>query len=481
METFKIMLGAILLVYILGMLGLSFILRKRAKGLAGFLVAKRKLPVLFTSLSLSASIIGASMTFIAVGKVYMYGLSGIWFTLGPAFFLIIMGVFIARKVRETRALTLSDLVGKMFDTKTRVASGVLIVLAEIAWISLLAQTTQLMLVMFLGLPEGWAMFFSLAFFTVYTLFAGKVADAYTDAAQIVIMGIMVAILVPAVLMKGDISDVAAPDWKTVGGALSPIQIIAMFLLLGLSYLVGPDVYSAILSARSKEVARTSAIIGGCIILTWGIIMAFLGLMGTVIVPGVDPAASGSIIIRLIYACVTVDILRAIVVAGIIAVLMSSIDTTLLTGSSVLANDIVGPIAEMFPQLSEPRRKQLILYSTKGGIVWLAILAFVVGLWIDNLIDTLTLAYTVFVSGMILPVVAGLFKKYTRVTSWGAVAGLVCGGGVALVWLKIIEKGLVDLTPNDTALFMGLGACLVAMAAGSAIEHLLYRKADEEEE
>jgi len=474
------MLGAILLVYILGMLGLSFILRKRAKGLAGFLVAKRKLPVLFTSLSLSASIIGASMTFIAVGKVYVYGLSGIWFTLGPAFFLIIMGVFIARKVRETRALTLSDLVGKMFDTRTRVASGVLIVMAEIAWISLLAQTTQLMLVMFLGLPEGWAMFFSLAFFTVYTLFAGKVADAYTDAAQIVIMAIMVVILVPAVLMKGEVTEIHVDNWKIVGGALSPIQIIAMFLLLGLSYLVGPDVYSAILSARSKKVARTSAIIGGFIILTWGIVMAFLGLMGTVIVPGVDAGASGSIIIRLIYACVTVDILRAVVVAGIIAVLMSSIDTTLLTGSSVLANDIVGPLVESFKPLSEPRRKQLVLYSTKGGIVWLAILAFVVGLWIDNIIDTLTLAYTVFVSGMILPVVAGLFKEKTKVTSWGAVAGLVAGGSVSLIWLKIVEKSLMDLTPNDTALFLGLGSCLAAMVIGSVIEHLVRKKPCDED-
>jgi SSS family solute:Na+ symporter len=357
-----------------------------------------------------------------------------------------------------------------------VASGVLIVLTEIAWISLLAQTTQVMLVVFLGLPDGWAMFLSLAFFTLYALLAGKVADAYTDAVQFLLMVLMVAILVPAVLLKagGDMSTLGGNDLKLVGGSLSPLQIIAMFLLLGLSYLVGPDVYSAILSARSEKAARTSALLGAFLILGWGVVMAVLGLGAIVIFPDLSPSAYKSVIVMLIMVCVSNNILRAIVVGGIIAVLMSSIDTTLLTGSSILANDIVGPIAERFPQLNEPRRRQLILYSTKGGIVWLAILAFVVGLWIDDILETLQLAYTVFVSGMILPVVAGLFRKYTKVTSWGAVAGLVCGGGVALVWLKIIEKEMFDLSANDTSLFLGLGSCLVAMVVITIISLLLKK-------
>ncbi len=475
MDTFKLVLWIFLGVYIAGMLGLSVLLRKRASGLTGFLVAKRKLPMLLTSLSLSASILGASMTFIAVGKVYSYGLSGMWFTLGPAFFLLIMGIFIAKKVRRTKALTLSDLVGKMFDTKTRVASGVLIVLAEIAWISLLAQTTQLMLVMFLGLPEGWAMFLSLAFFTAYTLLAGKVADAYTDAVQAGLMLLMVVILVPAAILKGGggVAEIPTESWKIVGGALSPIQIIAMFLLLGLSYLVGPDVYAAILSAKSEKTAARSAMLGAGMIFFWGLVMAVLGMLGIAIIPGVAPEASGSIIIRLIYACVTNNVLRGIVVAGIIAVLMSSIDTTLLTGSSVLANDIIGPISEK-AGMSGPRTRQLVLYSARGGVVVLAVIAFVIGLWIDNIIDTLTLAYTVFVSGMILPVIAGLFKEKTKVTSWGAVAGLIAGGVVSLVWLKVIEKGLLDLSANDTALFLGLGACLAGIICGTVVQRLMNK-------
>jgi SSS family solute:Na+ symporter len=474
-ETFEVILWVFLGIYIAGMLGLSFILRKRATGLTGFLVAKRKLPVLFTSVSLAASILGASMTFIAVGKVYSYGLSGMWFTLGPAFFLLIMGIFIAKKVRETKALTLSDLIGKMFDTKTRIASAVLIVLAEIAWISLLAQTTQLMLVMFLGLPEGWAMFLALAFFTAYTLIAGKVADAYTDVVQFVLMLVLVGILVITALMKGgsDVTDLPVDSWKIVGGPISPIQIIAMFLLLGLSYLVGPDVYAAILSAKSEKTAQRSGMIGAGIILFWGIVMGILGMLGSVIVPGVAPEAAGSVIIRLIYVCVENDILRAVVVGGMIAVLMSSIDTTLLTGSSVLANDIIGPISSRFG-FEGPRQRQLILYTAKGGVVWLAIFAFIVGLWIDNIIDTLTLAYTVFVSGMILPVLAGLFKEKTKVTSWGAFTGLAAGGGVSLVWLKIIEKGLLDLSPNDTALFLGLLACIMGIVTGTVLQRLLKK-------
>jgi len=414
MDTFETMLAGFLLFYVLGILILGFIVRKRAEGLSGFLVAKRKLPTLFTTLSLSASILGASMTFISIGLVYSNGLSGMWFTLGPAVFLFIMGVFLAKKIRKSKALTLSDLIGQMFDTKTRVVSAFLVVFAEIAWVALLALTAQGMLVFFLGMSETWSLVLILVVFTLYTFIAGKVADAYTDVIQFIMMVAMIAILLVVTLQRDTTTSISGDQLNLFGGGLSLTQIIGFFLLLGLPYLVGPDVYSAILSAKSEKVARRSAIFGSAIILGWGAVMAILGLLGYAIL---GPNASPNSVIVVLIFLVENPALKAFLVGGLIAVLMSSLDTTLLTGSSTISNDIFGPIYEKVVKPDEKTKDKVLLYVAKGSAVFLALAAFGIAMWYQDIVDTLKLAYTVFVSGMILPVVAGLFKKQTKVTTW----------------------------------------------------------------
>ena len=40
----------------------------------------------------------------------------------------------------------------------------------------------------------------------------------------------------------------------------------------------------------------------------------------------------------------------------------------------------------------------------------------------------------FTSGLTFPILFGFYKKKTKVTSFGALMSLVCGGGISLVWL-----------------------------------------------
>ncbi len=466
-------LAIFLCVYVSGILVLGFYLRKRAQGLSGFLVARRKLSLTLTTLSLTASIIGASMTITAVSNFHEMGLSAIWFILGPSFFLLLMGLLLAERIRRTRALTLPDLVEKIFSTKAKIVTSILVIIAEILWIAVLVTASRDILNAFLGISPKAALIGSMAVFSLYTLLAGKVADAYSDAIQAVMMALMAFTLVIAISMSDGFNPGAIESTRlNIFYNHTPISLFSMLLLLGLSYLVGPDVYSAILSARSERIAKRSAVIGAGIIAFWGLIMAFIGVMASEM--GLAPS-EGSVINQVIIGTVSSSPLRAFLVAGLIAVMMSSVDTTLLTSSSVLSNDIVGTILKRRKSINDKKRNRIIFLTAKISILPLALISILVGIWLEDMIEILYLAYLLFISSAVLPVAGGLLKRYTKVNDLGAITGMLSGGISALVWYLsyrnewlslswsgwLYDQGLV----NSTQL-VGLLFCLLGMLLGS---------------
>jgi SSS family solute:Na+ symporter len=94
---------------------------------------------------------------------------------------------------------------------------------------------------------------------------------------------------------------------------------------------------------------------------------------------------------------------------------------------------------------------------KLGVILIGALALVVALKAGGIINTLLLAYTVFTSGVVLPVVAGFFKDKLRVNSIGAITAIIGGGGTALA-----IKQFLHTDPFDPKNLIGFGVCAVLL-------------------
>jgi SSS family solute:Na+ symporter len=81
------------------------------------------------------------------------------------------------------------------------------------------------------------------------------------------------------------------------------------------------------------------------------------------------------------------------------------------------------------------------------VLIIGISALVLAISLPSIIKTLLIAYTIFTSGLLLPVVAGFYRDRLGLTPSGALAGLV-GGGV-------------------TAFFLGQAYPLLGMAVSAA--------------
>ena len=103
-----------------------------------------------------------------------------------------------------------------------------------------------------------------------------------------------------------------------------------------------------------------------------------------------------------------------------------------------------------------------------AVLLMGVVALVVALRLESIIDSLKLAYTIFTSGIVIPVIAGFYKDKLKVNSVGAIAAIVGGGGTALA-IKLLEVENLDLVGLAVCIVLLFGVSWLARATGLVSE------------
>jgi len=420
------------------MIAIGMVSRREAKGVDDFLVAGRKGSSLFVTGSLLATIVGGSATVGMAGLGFTQGLTGAWWLLVGSVGLVILGLFLAKKVRKWALYTLPELVGKQYDGRMALATSLLIV---IAWIGIVAgqiiAAGKILSVVGIGSPLLWMVLFTIVF-VAYTLLGGQYAIIRTDALQAAI--IFIGIFGGLALLLSNLG-----GWSGLKSSLSPeqfafpissqfsgIELVKLFLLVGLTYVVGPDMYSRLFCAKDGKTARSSVFWAALFIIPLAFGITLIGMGASVLFPQISPEQAFPTVIKEILP----PFMGGMVLAALLCAVMSSADTTLLSASTILVVNIVGWFK---PSLSQRK----ILSLSRWGIVLLGVCSLVLALVLKGVINSLLFAYTVYTAGVILPVIAGFYKNRLRVTPLGAMAALIGGGSVGLI-SKLFDIKYLDL-------------------------------------
>jgi SSS family solute:Na+ symporter len=134
--TLSILLSYLSLIIIIGLYS-----ARKIRTTTSFFLADRSLGWFSLSATITATVVGGSATIATAKLIYLQGLPALWLDIGAATGLIILGVFIAKKVRRTGLVTLPEITGHLFDENVRKAAAYLILFIQIAWVSLLIQGT----------------------------------------------------------------------------------------------------------------------------------------------------------------------------------------------------------------------------------------------------------------------------------------------------------------------------------------------------
>jgi len=423
----------IIVLYFLAIISIGIWSRKKAGSREGFFVAHRKGTTPLITGSLLATIIGGSATVGLAGLGFSQGLTGAWWLLVGAIGLLILGFLLAKKIRALALYTLPELVESQYDHRVGLAASILIVIAWVGVVSgQIVAAGKVLSVLGFGSPLFWMSTFTMVF-VAYAILGGQYSIIHTDVIQAVLLLVglsaVVAIIFPLVGGLGGLKASLPPDYFSfpVSTKFDWKALLSFLILVGATYVVGPDMYTRLFCSKGEKTAQKSTFITAFLISVFAFVIALIGMAARVLYPDIPAEQAFPQIVM----GTLPPALKGIVLAALVAALMSSADTCLLSQSVILTEDVFG----RFRPIDE--RKTLLL--TRLSIIMLGLVALGLAITSKGVISSLLFAYTIFTCGLVVPVIAGFYREKLKVTAEGALAALV-GGGLLGVLGKIPDLG-----------------------------------------
>ena len=354
------------------------------------------------------------------------GLTGAWWLLVGSIGLVLLGIFFAKKVRGTALYTLPELLEKQYDRHVSLAASILIV---IAWIGVVAgqiiAAGSFLSILGIGSATFWMVVFT-SVVVIYTILGGQFSVIRTDLFQaaILFVGIFATLAVVSSQVGGfsELKASLSPDYFSF--PLSPKfnwkMLLSFLILVGATYVVGPDMYSRLFCAKGEKSAQRSTILSAFLFIPLAFAITLIGMSAKVLYPQIVPDQAFPQVVNGVLS----PGLSGLILAAVVAALMSSADTCLLSQSIILTQDI-------FKRFNPSSGRNTILL-TRLSLATLGILALALALFLKQVYSSLMFAYTIFTCGLVVPVVAGFYKEKLKVTPRGALAALIGGGVIGLM-------------------------------------------------
>ncbi|HPT19176.1 MAG TPA: sodium:solute symporter family protein [Methanothrix sp.] len=409
----------VIAIYLLIMLAVSA-WGPRRRGIDDFHLAGRRLQFILLTATFCATIVGASSTLGMAGLGFSKGLPGAWWMLSGTLGMLVLSLFLAERIRASGCYTLPELVGSFYGEHARLAASLLI---AISWVGVIAvqilAAGRVLSAVFGGSGEGF-MIACTAVFVLYTAHGGQSSVVRTDLVQLFIIITGMAILFARGCSSAGPALLLAQSFPT-SAEMGGWDVISMVLVVGSAYLVGPDMYSRILSARSPGQARASAFLSAILLVPLAFLVTSLGVFSRSLYPSAQPEQAVLMLLGDLS-----PIIVGMVAAALLAAFMSSADTSLMTVTSILTLDIYRKARP----LAGPER---LLAVSRAAVLVTGLFALILAILMPGIIKTLLSAYTVFTGGLLVPVVAGFYRERLALTSGGALSAMLGGGGVALLF------------------------------------------------
>jgi cation/acetate symporter len=459
---------------------------RRAKTLSDYWVAGRSVGVFTNASAISSNYLSAASFLGVAAFIWAKGFDGVWYATGFAAGYVLLLLFIASPLRRFGQYTIPDFCHGRFASMRLRRIGILwtVVISSLYIIAQMVGVGTLM-ESITGIPWAWGVIILGGVIILYVAVGGMTGVTLTQMLQFWIM--LVAILVPlfVLLSQHSYTDLLAfalvdTAGSTVTGAPAFTAAEQATIASG-SQWIGPFNNWDFLGSVSLLVALVCGTAGLPHILArfytnpdagkarWSTVwvLVFIGLFymatpiwGTyarmVLGPSavlVEGGAANPNSMMLVTSAQAGEWATALVAAGAIAALLSTVAGLLIALSSAFAHDLYGAILR--PQASD-RQKILV---AKVSVVVFGVFAIAIGLGFRgvNIAWMVGLAFAVAASTFFPLLVAGIWWR--RMTEQGAIAGVMVGGTIAAV---VVIGKLAGLWSFDQPALFSVPAAFAAL-------------------
>ncbi len=444
-------------VYLIFMIAIGWYFYNRTKNLSDYVLGGRGLNAWVTSLSAQASDMSGWLLLGLPGYAYLAGLEAGWIAIGLIIGTYINWRFIARRLRKyTQIAGNSITLPVFFENRFRDKRGVLRILSAIFIIIFFLLYTSS------GFVAGAKLFntvFGISYFYAlsigvfviigYTFLGGFMAVSWTDFFQGMLMFFAI-VIVPVLGVSAlggfdktitKISEIN-PELLNIftdvsGENLKLIPVISL-IAWGFGYFGQPHIlarFMAISSSDKIKKARKIAMGWVIISLSAAVVSGIVGRALLTANPLAGKAASETVFMVLVNQLST-PLIGGILLAAILAAVMSTADSQLLVTSSAITEDLYRIVLKR-----KPGDKELVWVS-RISVIIVAVIAFIIALNPESsVLELVSYAWAGFGATFGPVIILSLF--WVRMTANGAIAGIFTGGVSVLIW-KNLSGGIFEL-------------------------------------
>lgn len=467
----------ILSIYFVGLIVLSFWVGKRQKGSDDYFLGGRKIHGGVVALSLAANQVSAISLIGAPAFVALRsggGLRWLQYEFAVPLAMIAIMFILLPLYRRLSGATIYEYLENRFGVAARLVLSAIFMISRGLATGVVLYTSALVLAVTLNQPIVITLSLIGLVAIIYTSIGGITADVLSDAFQLIVLwiGTIAAVLAALSLVGGfgsALSVVSADRIQTIDFmhlglgdgrdfAFWPMLIGGFFLYF--SY-YGCDQSQAqrLMSTPSAKSSRNSLLING--IIRFPIVLSYcaLGLLlAAFVINNPDFITSNNIDKDSNYL-VPVFIIKylptgivGLVMAGIFAATMSTIDSNLNSLSAVTMSDYIG---RFFPEFAR-KEKKFLLWSRMATFLW-GVFCIVSGYYIaqssKTVIELVNMIGSAFYGPILAVFIAGAFLK--RADGTAAILGLMSGLGINIILSKT-APGVSWLWWNPIGFFSAFG-------------------------
>ena len=447
-------------IYLLAMLFIGWLGYRATTDLSDYILGGRSLGSFVTALSAGASDMSGWLLMGLPGAVYLSGLSEAWIAIGLTIGAYLNWRLVAARLRlyterTNNALTLPDYLASRFEDGANVlrlvTTAVILVFFTIYCASGVVAGARLFESMF-GLPYQTALWVGALCTIAYVFIGGFLAVSWTDTIQASLM-ITALILAPVVgyfaVVGGlqpheSFAAMIAPDKLDLFKNASCVGIVSL-MAWGLGYFGQPHILVRFMAAESVAAIPAARRIG----MTWMVLCLGGAIaVGFIGIPYFMAHPEGATAVTANAETVFIEIAKqlfnpwiaGLLLAAILAAVMSTLSCQLLICSSALTEDLYRTFLR-----KDASQRELVLVSRLMVLV-VAVVAIVIASNPESkVLGMVAYAWGGFGAAFGPVIILSLF--WSRLTRNGALAGILTGALTVVVWKQYGWLGLYEIVPG----------------------------------
>jgi SSS family solute:Na+ symporter len=450
---------SIFCLYLIAMLGVGFYFMRNNKSTDDYYVGGRKLSSLHIGLSVVATDVGGGFSIGLGGLGFIMGLSGSWLLFTGLIGAWLSGVFLIPKVsdlaRKKGFLSFPQFLEHIFDKRVALIAGIISAIGYLGFTSSqILAGAKLASSTFTDLTLNNALLIMGVVAVIYTVLGGLKAVIYTDTIQwIILMAGLILVGLPFAYAKiGGLEAIQStldPSFLSLRSISWQKLVNWMFTIVPI-WFIGMTLYQRIYAAKDTKTAQRGWFIAGLFEYP---LMAFIGVilgmfarvaLENGLLPGytssnLDAEMGLPVLLRTV---LPVGFL-GIVLSAYFSAIMSTADSCLMAASGNILTDVL----KKHNAKNGLRLSQLLTLA-------IGILALLIALKMNSVLELMLHSYSFMVSGMFIPVLAAILLK--KPNAKAALASMIIGG---ISTLTLIISGWNLPLQLDANIF-GIGISLI---------------------